>query len=297
MAAPSVLRRGLLPLHLTFIYGTDAGGTFGRDGAGRAMGPCAPGEVKTNHRVYADNGGGGLRCANRWGHRAAHASVHRAWEHARVNTTTLVHTIGYAGIFAILFAETGLLIGFFLPGDTLLISAGILASRGQLSLPILLIGGSIAAVAGDAVGYTIGREAGPRLFQRDDSFWFRRKHLETAQRFFERHGGKTIFIARYIVAVRTLAPVVAGAAKMPYPRFALFNITGGISWVCVVTLLSYAFGSVVSTLDNYIFIATLIILPIPALIAIVQYIRLRRAQKRAGAQPAAGRGDHPAGRP
>lgn len=197
-----------------------------------------------------------------------------------MSSTSLVHAIGYAGIFLILFAETGLLIGFFLPGDTLLISAGILAARGQLSLPILLVGAASAAVLGDAVGFLIGREAGPRLFQRDDSFWFRRKHLDTARRFFDRHGGKTIVIARFIVAIRTFAPVVAGAARMPYPRFAVFNIAGGIGWVCLVTLTAYAFGSVVSTLDNVVFIATLVILPLPLIVGIVQYVRLRRSQKR-----------------
>lgn len=197
-----------------------------------------------------------------------------------MSTTAIIHTVGYAGIFAILFAETGLLVGFFLPGDTLLISAGLLASRGQLSLPILLIGGSIAAVLGDATGYLIGREAGVHLFQREDSFWFRRKHLEAAQRFFDRHGGKTIFFARFIVAVRTFAPVVAGAAEMPYRRFAAFNISGAICWVCAATLAAYAFGSVVATLDKYVFIATLAFLPVPLIVATVQYLRLRRARER-----------------
>jgi membrane-associated protein len=212
--------------------------------------------------------------------RAAIALREPRWRRsARVGSTSLVQAIGYAGIFAILFAETGVLIGFFLPGDTLLISAGILAARGQLSIPVLLVGGSIAAVLGDALGYTIGREAGPRLFQRDDSFWFRRNHLERAELFFARHGGKTIFLARFIVAIRTFAPVVAGAARMPYPRFAVFNVAGGIGWVCLVTLAAYAFGSAVAALDNFIFIATLIILPIPLILAIVQYLRLRRTRK------------------
>jgi membrane-associated protein len=197
-----------------------------------------------------------------------------------MNTTDLVRTVGYLGIFAILFAETGLLIGFFLPGDTLLISAGLLASRGQLSLPLLIIGGSIAAVVGDALGYGIGREAGARLFQRDESFWFRRSHLERAQRFYEQHGGKTIFLARFIVVVRTFAPVVAGAARMPYRRFAVFNVAGAITWVCGISVLAYAFGSVVSTLDRYIIIGTLVILPLPLLLAVVQYVRLRRAHGR-----------------
>ena len=197
-----------------------------------------------------------------------------------MSVDTIIRTLGYAGIFAILFAETGLLIGFFLPGDTLLISAGILASRGELNLATLLIGGSIAAVAGDAVGYLIGREAGPRLFRREDSFWFRRSHLERAQRFFARHGGKTIVIARFIAAVRTFAPVVAGAGRMSYPRFAVFNVVGAVGWVCSVTLAAFIFGNIVASLDKYVFIATIAVLPISVIVAVVQYIRLRRQRKR-----------------
>jgi membrane-associated protein len=197
-----------------------------------------------------------------------------------MNTTDLVQTFGYAGIFAILFAETGLLIGFFLPGDTLLISAGLLAARGHLQLPILLVGGSLATTLGDAVGYWIGRKAGDRLFQREDSFWFRREHLEKAREFYARHGGKTIFVARFIFGVRTFAPMVAGAAHMPYRRFAVFNIAGAVVWVWSITLAAYAFGGVVSTLDKYIFIGTLVILPLPLLIAVVQFIRLRRSRAR-----------------
>jgi membrane-associated protein len=192
----------------------------------------------------------------------------------------IIHTLGYAGFVGIIFAETGLLFGFFLPGDTLLITAGVLAARGQLHLPLLLIGGSVAAILGDTVGYAIGRQAGGRLFQRDDSFWFRREHIERAQHFYERHGGKTIFLARFLFGVRTCAPVVAGAAHMPYRRFAAFNVAGGLAWVCGITLLAYAFGGVVSTFDRYIFMATLVVLPIPVLVAVVQYLRLRRSKRR-----------------
>ncbi|MHB8577762.1 MAG: DedA family protein [Dehalococcoidia bacterium] len=206
-----------------------------------------------------------------------------------INTADLVRTVGYAGIFAILFAETGLLIGFFLPGDTLLISAGVLASRGQLSLPLLMLGGSIAAILGDAAGYGIGRQAGDRLFQRDDSFWFRRKHVDRARHFYERHGGKTVFVARFLVGVRTFAPVVAGAAHMPYRRFATFNIAGAIAWVCGVSAIAYAFGSAVSTLDNYVFLATLVILPLPLLFGVFQYFRLRRGRARFAAEQQARR--------
>ena len=190
----------------------------------------------------------------------------------------LIHSIGYIGLFAILFAETGLLVGFFLPGDTLLVSAGLLAARGQLNIGVLLAVLIAGAVLGDATGYWIGHQAGNRLFQREDSFWFRREHLEKAERFYERHGGKTIFIARFFSGLRTFAPIVAGAARMMYPRFALFNITGAISWITIVTMLGYIFGNAVTKFDHYIFIGALVLLPFPLLLALSQAFRVRRAR-------------------
>jgi len=190
----------------------------------------------------------------------------------------LIHSIGYIGLFAILFAETGLLVGFFLPGDTLLVSAGLLAARGQLNIVVLLAVLIAGAVLGDATGYWIGHQAGKRLFQREDSFWFRREHLEKAERFYERHGGKTIFIARFFSGLRTFAPIVAGAARMMYPRFALFNITGAISWITIVTMLGYIFGNAVTKFDHYIFFGALLLLPFPLLLALSQAFRVRRAR-------------------
>ncbi len=194
--------------------------------------------------------------------------------------THLIQTIGYLGLFAILFAETGLLVGFFLPGDTLLISAGLLASRGELHITAVLGVLIAGAVLGDATGYWIGRQAGQRLFQREDSFWFRREHLEKAQRFYERHGGKTIFLARFLTGLRTFAPIVAGAARMPYPRFAVFNIAGAVCWICSVTLAGYAFGNIATRFDHYIFIGSVLLLPFPLLLALSQAVRLRRARSR-----------------
>lgn len=172
----------------------------------------------------------------------------------------LIKAVGYAGLFAIVFAETGLLIGFFLPGDTLLISAGLLIQQDKVNLdlwfliPLLIL----AAVLGDAVGYQVGKHAGPRLFKREDGRFFRRAHLERAQRFYEKHGGKTIVIARFLAFVRTFAPTVAGAAQMPYPRFAVFNIIGGGLWVPSLTLLGYFFGKTIpSNLVDVFFIGLL----------------------------------------
>lgn len=163
---------------------------------------------------------------------------------------SLINTVGWPGLFLIVFAETGLLIGFFLPGDTLLLTAGLLCQRGTLNfaghdgiwllIPLLII----AAVVGDAVGYQVGRKAGPRLFSREDSIWLNRKHLDKAHAFYDKHGGKTIVLARFSPFIRTFAPTVAGAAAMPYPKFALYNVTGGIAWVASMTLLGYFLGNV-----------------------------------------------------
>lgn len=168
-----------------------------------------------------------------------------------IDIEQIIISVGYIGLFAIVFAETGLLVGFFLPGDTLLITTGLLAERGHFSLWVLIPLLIVAAVAGDATGYQIGKRAGPRLFQRPDSRLFKRHHLERAEAFYERHGGKTIFLARFLAFIRTFAPTVAGAAKMPYSRFALFNIAGGISWIVSMLAAGYIFGSAVPNLDIF----------------------------------------------
>lgn len=165
------------------------------------------------------------------------------------------HIVASGGILivaAIVFAESGLLIGFFLPGDTLLFSAGLLASQGSPSLPLLLLFTSIAAIVGDNVGYSIGRRAGPRIFKKDDGILFHKDHLIRAEEFYEKHGGKAITIARFVPVVRTFAPVVAGAGKMPRKRFMFFNIIGGVLWVFSMTLLGYWLGSKIPGLSNYI---------------------------------------------
>jgi membrane-associated protein len=140
---------------------------------------------------------------------------------------------GTALLCAIVFVETGLLVGFFLPGDSLLVTAGFLAAdvNNGLNLGVLIVLLSIAAVVGDAVGFWIGAKAGPALFKRDDSFLFKKKHLTKAHEFYERYGGKTIIIARFIPIIRTFAPTVAGAAQMNYRKFAVYNVIGGVSWV------------------------------------------------------------------
>ncbi len=159
---------------------------------------------------------------------------------------------GYLVIAAVVFAESGLLFGFFLPGDTLLFSAGLIASQGDISLPWLIVITSLAAIIGDNVGYSIGRRAGPRIFKREDGILFHQEHLRRAEKFYEAHGGKTVTVARFVPIVRTFAPVVAGAGKMPRRRFMFYNISGGILWCTSMILLGYWLGSKIPGLDHYI---------------------------------------------
>lgn len=160
-----------------------------------------------------------------------------------IDVQALVEAVGYAGIFGMVFAETGLLIGFFLPGDTLLITAGLLAQRGRLDIWWLIPLVFAAAVIGDAVGYQIGRRAGPLLYKREDSRLFKRHHLERAEQFYEKHGGKTIVAARFLAVIRTFAPTVAGAANMPYHRFAIYNVIGALGWSASMLYVGYFFGT------------------------------------------------------
>lgn len=159
-------------------------------------------------------------------------------------TTVLSGWWGYALLFAIVFAETGLLIGFFLPGDSLLFTVGVVAGAGGLNIFLINVVLIVAAIVGDAVGYLIGRQTGPRVFSRSNSGLFRRDHLLRTQEFYEKHGGKTIIYARFVPIVRTFAPFVAGVAGMPYARFAAFNIVGGIGWVILMTMSGYFLGNI-----------------------------------------------------
>src|ERR687891_371181 len=149
----------------------------------------------------------------------------------------------YLGLIFIVFAETGLAVGFFLPGDSLLVVAGLFAATGKLNRAVLLLTLFLAAVVGDAVGYYTGARLGPRIFKREKSFFFRPSHLQKAHAFYEKYGGKTIIIARFVPIVRTFAPIVAGAANMPYRRFVVFNITGGFLWVFSMLLAGYYLGT------------------------------------------------------
>lgn len=151
---------------------------------------------------------------------------------------------GYVLLFCIVFAETGLLAGFLLPGDSLLFTVGVVAGAGSLDIYLVNLVLISAAIIGDTVGYALGRQAGPRIFRRPDSRLFRREHLDRTRAFYDKHGGKTIIYARFVPIIRTFAPFVAGVGQMNYFRFLSFNIFGGIGWVVVMTLLGYKLGQV-----------------------------------------------------
>jgi len=180
-------------------------------------------------------------------------------------------------VCVIIFVETGLFVGFFLPGDSLLVTAGIFAARGDLNVITLLVLGSICAVVGDQVGYMIGRTAGHALYKRKDSFFFRKKHLQKAHDFYEKYGGKTIVLARFVPIVRTFAPAVAGAAEMNYRRFVSFNVFGGILWVCSMVLLGFSMGRLmgVEVLNRYIHLIIIVVVFLSILPGIIEYLRVR----------------------
>jgi len=193
--------------------------------------------------------------------------------HKIYDVESLVRVGGLVGLTAIVFVETGLLIGFFLPGDSLLVTAGLFAARGDLEVVPTIVALSIAAIVGDTVGYNIGARAGPKLFSRPDSLLFNRKHLITTKEFYERHGPFTIVIARFIPILRTFAPVVAGVGAMAYRRFIVYNIAGGIGWVITTVLGGYFLGQMVPNIHDHIHkvIAIVIVLSLmPAIIKIAK---------------------------
>jgi membrane-associated protein len=201
---------------------------------------------------------------------------------AGMNPKSLIEAFGTLGIFAVVFAESGLLIGFFLPGDSLLFTAGLLASKGTLNLPVLMVGCSIAAIAGDQVGYLIGRRAGPALFKRPDSRLFQKKNVERAHAYFEKNGPKTVILARFLPVIRTFTPVVAGVGEMDYRRFVTFNVVGGILWGSGVTVAGYTLGSTIPDIDRWLLPIILVIGAVSFVPVILELVKLRRETKADG---------------
>lgn len=185
----------------------------------------------------------------------------------------IVQAGGFLLVAFIVFAESGLLVGFFLPGDTLLFGAGLAASQGQISLAWLIVAVVAAAIIGDNVGYSIGRRTGPRMFRKKESLFFQQEHIERAEKFYEKHGGKTIIIARFVPIVRTFAPVVAGIGKMPRQRFMFYNVFGGIIWGAGMPLLGYYFGSKIPHLDEYIEYVLLAVIVLSILLSFVHLLK------------------------
>jgi membrane-associated protein len=188
----------------------------------------------------------------------------------------LIRWGGYVVLVAIVFVETGLLIGFFLPGDSLLITAGLVAATGALNiwwLNLLLI---VAAITGDSVGYAIGWRAGPRLFTRPKSLLFNPRHIERTRAFYARHGAKTIVIARFVPIVRTFAPVVAGIGEMEYRRFLFYNVAGGVGWVTSMTWAGYLLGQAVPNISDHIHIVVGIVILLSLIPIVVELVRERR---------------------
>ena len=198
---------------------------------------------------------------------------------------SLIGDVGIWGLFLVVFAESGLLIGFFLPGDSLLFTAGFLASAPgsvpdelHLSLPLLLVGCFVAAVVGDQVGYLMGRRVGPAIFRRPDSRFFKQDNVDKAQAFFDRYGAKTIVLARFVPVVRTFAPIVAGVSRMNYRTFVTFNVIGGALWAVGVTLLGYFLGQV-DFVEQNLELAILTVVAISVLPIVIELLKARKEKR------------------
>lgn len=180
---------------------------------------------------------------------------------------------GYVAIGLTIFAESGLLIGFFLPGDTLLFGAGILAAQGTFHLPLLITVIAVAAILGDNVGYSIGRRFGRQLFRRKDGAIFKQEYLQQAEAFYEKHGGKTVILARFVPIVRTFAPVVAGISHMPRSTFVLYNVIGGLLWGVTLPLIGYYIGSKIPGIERFVEPVILIVVVLSVAPAIIHLLR------------------------
>ena len=195
----------------------------------------------------------------------------------------LVQWAGYVGLTIIIFAETGLLVGFFLPGDSLLVTAGLLAADPDFGLNVWLLGLilTVAAIVGDTVGYHVGKATGPRIFTREDSLFFHKSHLLKAQAFYEKHGGKTIIIARFMPIVRTFAPVVAGVGQMRYASFLVYNVVGGVLWIWSMLIVGYVLAKTVPGVATHVEKVILVVVFLSILPGIIAWWRNRGAQAKA----------------
>lgn len=195
------------------------------------------------------------------------------------DAVNIIKTVGYLGLFAIVFAESGLFIGFFLPGDSLLFTAGFLASQGYGNAAVIVAICFAAAVAGDSFGYWFGKRAGPRIFTREDGLFFKKAYVERIRAFYSRHGGKALIFARFIAVIRTFAPIFAGVGNMPYAVFLSYNIVGGFLWAGGLVGLGFMLGSIVPGIDGYllpIIAGIIIVSSLPSAITVAWEWRKRR---------------------
>jgi membrane-associated protein len=198
--------------------------------------------------------------------------------HFLFNVKGLIEWGGTVLVCAIVFIETGFFVGFFLPGDSLLVTAGVFAASGQLHISELLLLVPICAIAGDQIGYWIGRKAGQAIYRKEDSFLFRKKHLERAHEFYEKYGGKTVILARFIPIVRTFCPPVAGAAQMPYSRYLAYDVAGGILWGAGMVLGGYLLGRQIPNISDNIHYVIAAVIFLSLLPPAIGYLRTRSSK-------------------
>ncbi len=188
----------------------------------------------------------------------------------------LIEAAGYVGLFAIIFAESGLFFGFFLPGDSLLFTAGFLSSQGFMNIYVLIPLLFIAAVVGDNVGYAFGYRLGPKIFTDQKSFFFKKDYIDKTEAYFKKYGGNTIVVARFVPVVRTFAPIMAGVGKMNYRQFLIYNLVGGLLWAVGLTVLGYFLGNTVPNIDKYIIPIVLAIVGVSFIPPIWQFLKIGR---------------------
>lgn len=208
--------------------------------------------------------------------------------HRLTDVRQLVQAGGYVGLTLIIFAETGLLIGFFLPGDSLIVTAGLLAAQPQFGLHVWMLGLllTVAAIVGNSLGYAIGRYSGPRLFTRDDSLLFKKKHLFRAHEFYQRHGGKTLVLARFMPIVRTFVPVVAGMAEMDYKSYTAYNVLGAVLWIWTMLFVGFVLGRYIPGVEHHIEEVIIAVIFVSLLPGLISWRRERARAAAAAARPA-----------
>jgi len=191
----------------------------------------------------------------------------------QLDPIALVKAIGYVGIALFVFAESGILVGIFLPGDSLLFAAGLLSASGFLSFGPLVVVVVVAAILGDSVGYWFGRRVGPRIFKREDSRFFKQEYLKRTEQFYQKYGGRALVLARFVPIVRTLAPILAGVGSMQYRRFISYNAVGGLLWGAGMVSLGYFLGSIIPNSDRYVLPLSLVVIVLSFFPIIINFVR------------------------